>query len=321
MAPASIQAMHETSAGGAVAIYFGKSAFRGFGNIVQERCLDSSVSLLRWKKKPRLSGFISTDHLSSPETEAYTTHIANRILKSYSLKRPTDQPTFHILDLCTGTGCISLLLHAILAKRIPKCEILGIDIFPKAIALANQNLHHNVALGRLPQSTIKHVRFLQADIFSKNIFEKSKWDMVISNPPYISPNGFNKNTSRLVRNYEPRIALVPLCGGTSRTGLTAAKTDSSIGDAFYPTLLDIAEKSNACTLLVEVADLEQARRVATQAVGRCYWDKIEIWRDWPDMKFTSKTQINGATIDIIGEGNGRSILISKTRKGMSTDGV
>lgn len=136
--------------------------------------------------------------------------------------------------------------------------------------------------------------------------------MVISNPPYISPNGFNKDTSRLVRNYEPRIALVPLCGGTIRTDLAAAEIDCSIGDAFYPTLLDIAEKSNACTLLVEVADMEQARRVATQAVGRYYWDKIEIWRDWPDTKFMSKALINGAIIDIIGEGNGRSILISKT---------
>lgn len=254
-----------------------------------------------------------TDRLSSPETEAYTIHIANRILKSSRLKPPHNQPTFRILDLCTGTGCISLLLHAILAKHIPKFEILGIDISPKAIALANRNLHHNIELGHLPQSAKKDVRFLQADILSENTFERSKWDMVISNPPYISPHGFNKNTSRSVRHFEPRIALVPPCGGINRTDLTAAEMDSSIGDAFYPKLIDIAEKSNACLLLVEVADLEQATRVITQAVRRCCWDKFEIWRDWPDMNIMSRALINGTTIDIIGEGNGRSILISKIR--------
>lgn len=224
-----------------------------------------------------------------------------------------------MLDLCTGTGCISLLLHAILAKHIPKSEILGIDISHKAIALATQNLHHNVALGHLPQSANKHVQFLQADIFLENEFQRSKWDMVISNPPYISPHGFNKDTSRSTRSYEPRIALVPVCGGATRTDLAAAELDSSIGDAFYPKLLDIAEKSNACLLLVEVADLEQAKRVVTQAIRRGCWDKFEIWRDWPDMNIMSKALINGATVDIIGEGHGRSILISKTRKGMSTD--
>lgn len=204
-------------------------------------------------------------------------------------------------------------MHAIFAKHIPKYEILGIDISPKAIALANRNLHHNVKLGHLPQSAKKHVRFLQADILLDNMFERSKWDMVISNPPYISPHSFNKNTSSSVRNHEPKIALVPLSGGINRNNLTAAEMDSSIGDAFYPKLLDIAEKSNACMLLVEVADLEQAKRVVTQAVRRCCWHKFEIWRDWPDMKIMSKALINGANIDIIGEGNGRSILISKIR--------
>lgn len=228
------------------------------------------------------------------------------------MKSPNDQPGFRVLDLCTGTGCISILLHSILAKHIPNLEILGIDISPKAVALANQNLHHNIALGHISQSARKHVRFLQADIFLENKFEKSKWDLVISNPPYISPHGFNRDTSRSVRNYEPKIALVPQCGGLLRTDLAAAETDSLIGDAFYPKLLDIAEKSNACLLLVEVADLEQARRVVTEALRRCYWGKFEIWRDWPDMKIRSKALINGAIIDIIGEGNGRSILISKT---------
>lgn len=310
MAPLSVPAMCRKGAGDAVAIYFGKSAFRRPRNTVQEGRLDTSVSLIIEEHSFCMAIHLLIIYLCRSETEAYTIHIANRILESSKLKPPNDRPlSFRVLDLCTGTGCISLLLHGILAKHIPKCEILGIDISRKAIALANQNLHHNVALGHLPQSAKKQVRFLHADIFLEDTFQKCQWDLVISNPPYVSPHAFNETTSRSVRNYEPRIALVPLRGGTIRTDSTAAETDS-IGDAFYPRLLDIAERSNASLLLVEVADLEQARRVVTHAVRRRCWNKFEIWRDWPDMKIMSKVLINGTTIDIIGEGSGRSILIS-----------
>lgn len=46
MALVFVQAMCETGEGETVAVHFGKSALRGFGNFVQEGGLDSSVSLL-----------------------------------------------------------------------------------------------------------------------------------------------------------------------------------------------------------------------------------------------------------------------------------
>ena len=226
---------------------------------------------------------------------------------------------FRILDLCTGTGCISLLLYAKLSQHIPQLEILGVDISPRAIQLASKNLQHNINLAHLPQIAHDRVSFQRADIFISPTPEETPWNLVISNPPYISPRSLDRDTSISVRNYEPKIALVPLSRHAIPTELNAADRDSAIGDAFYPKLLDIAQISNANMLLVEVADMEQARRVVTQAVRRHYWGSFEIWRDWPDDSTTSDCVVDGAPVKIIGEGHGRSVLVWKAGRHQAFD--
>lgn len=137
------------------------------------------------------------------------------------------------------------------------------------------------------------IQFVQADIFDdiSKAIPDGNWDIVISNPPYISPKGFNKNTSRSVRNYEPKIALVPspsLSTSHAATGLpgddeTKATSDTTIGDSFYPQILKIASQVKARMVLMEVSDLAQAKRVASQGIRSGYWQyQCEIWRDWPD---------------------------------------
>ncbi|KAK4148202.1 uncharacterized protein C8A04DRAFT_23999 [Dichotomopilus funicola] len=83
-----------------------------------------------------------------PETEAYTLHIANILTKSSSTP-------LNILDLCTGTGCIPLLLlHSLLASPsvAGPISLHGVDISPHAVRLARENLAHNIRLGLLPAS-------------------------------------------------------------------------------------------------------------------------------------------------------------------------
>ena len=167
-------------------------------------------------------------------------------------------------------------------------------------------------MGHLAPVAKKQVRFLKRDVFRYYDFAESEWDLVISNPPYISPRGFNRDTSRSVRSYEPRTALVPPHDIDVPDELDVAEKDFSIGDAFYPTLLDIAEWTNGQILVAEVADMEQARRVVTRAVTRNHWNKLEIWRDWPDCRMVSDCVISGTTIKVIGEGNGRSVLAWKS---------
>ena len=132
---------------------------------------------------------------------------------------------------------------------------------------------------------------------------------MVSNPPYISPRDFDKTTERSVRNFEPRQALVPesVPFGVDFDG----ESDTAVGDAFYPRLLEIARQVEARCLVMEVADMAQARRVASRAVRLGWWTTCEIWRDWPDGARVGREtlELEGRMVDVKGEGNGRAVVL------------
>lgn len=94
-----------------------------------------------------------------------------------------------ILDIGTGSGAISLAL----SKNLKDSKILGVDISKDAIDLANEN---KIKLN------INNVEFKESDIFS-NI--KEKFDIIVSNPPYINKEDFDILDKKLY--YEPKNAL------------------------------------------------------------------------------------------------------------------
>lgn len=94
-----------------------------------------------------------------------------------------------ILDIGTGSGAISLAL----SKNLKDSKIIGVDISKNAIDLANEN---KIKLN------INNVEFKESDIFS-NIDEK--FDIIVSNPPYINKEDFEKLDKKLY--YEPQNAL------------------------------------------------------------------------------------------------------------------
>lgn len=94
-----------------------------------------------------------------------------------------------ILDIGTGSGAISLAL----SKNLKDSKIIGVDISKNAIDLANEN---KIKLN------INNVEFKESDIFS-NIEEK--FDIIVSNPPYINKEDFEKLDKKLY--YEPQNAL------------------------------------------------------------------------------------------------------------------
>lgn len=77
-----------------------------------------------------------------------------------------------ILDLCTGSGAIAISL----AKYLPNCEIVGVDISEKALKIAKKNQVNNF---------VENV-----DWICSNLFEEIKdcFDVIVSNPPYIKRN-------------------------------------------------------------------------------------------------------------------------------------
>lgn len=101
---------------------------------------------------------------------------------------------FNVLDLCAGSGCIALSI----AKAFPKSKVLGTDINPKSIELCNKNKEHN---------QIENTIFTESDLYKNLQFYENSFDLIVSNPPYISENEF-ENLSPEVSKWEDKNALV-----------------------------------------------------------------------------------------------------------------
>ena len=97
----------------------------------------------------------------------------------------------NILDIGTGSGCILLSI----LKELNLSKGIGIDISAKAIQIAYIN---SKKFNLYNRSKFK--------VFDINDFNIGKYDLIISNPPYISSKDI-KNLSKDIINYEPLIAL------------------------------------------------------------------------------------------------------------------
>ena len=96
----------------------------------------------------------------------------------------------NMLDLCTGSGHL-----AILSSKFLNCnKVIASDICDKAIEIAKLNASLNNS----------KINVIQSNLFSK-INKNSKFDIIISNPPYV----LSKNMRKLPDEYrkEPKIAL------------------------------------------------------------------------------------------------------------------
>lgn len=260
-----------------------------------------------------------------PETEAWAIYLADVLARHYrSIDNQGQDHHPVVLDLCTGTGCIALLLHERLRRGgLPHVRAAGLEISPAAVSLARQNRDANVAAGRLSLPRPDAIVFQQADIFAPDTLARrlgvppgrAGVDVLVSNPPYISDDGFARETGRSVRNYEPALALVP-AGPEMRAA--AAELGCALADVFYARLFDVARELRPDFVLFEVGDLEQARRVVKMAarMGSGQEFGCEIWRDEPDAEgsevYDMGPELGLATIR--GEGHGRSVFVYRKSK-------
>ena len=97
----------------------------------------------------------------------------------------------NILDIGTGSGCISLALK----HKAKLANVTGIDKSGIALAVAKENA----------QKLNLDVSFVKHDILKSN-FGKSKWNIIVSNPPYI-PTSDKVQMHDNVLDYEPQEAL------------------------------------------------------------------------------------------------------------------
>jgi release factor glutamine methyltransferase len=128
-----------------------------------------------------------------PETE----HIVEVALERLGRGRANE--SLRIADVGTGSGCIAVAL----AHEFPRAEIFATDISAAALEVAARNAaRHNMA---------ERVHFLESNLLDAFASERGTFDMIVSNPPYVSRNE-EAQLQREVREHEPHAAL--FCGVT-----------------------------------------------------------------------------------------------------------
>ena len=155
-----------------------------FQKLIKERSNGKPIAYLTNKKFFwNYEFFITADTLiPRPDTEL----IIEQVIKSYSKNSRSS-----VLDIGTGSGCILL---SILKER-PNFYGTGIDISKKSIIVSK----YNTKMLKLSN----RVKLYNSDVDN---FNNGKYDIVVSNPPYIKFKSL-KYLEKNVVNFEPKLAL------------------------------------------------------------------------------------------------------------------
>ena len=170
-----------------------KKNIQSFKLLIKRRKRGEPIAyLIKEKEFWRQSFYINSDVLiPRPDTE---------LLVEETLKLSNIHSKLNILDIGTGSGCILL---SILKERRNFIGT-GIDICKKAINVARFNATKHQLINR--------VKFYNSDV---DKFLIGKYDIILSNPPYIKQKDF-RYLERNVVGFEPKLALDGGKDGLSR---------------------------------------------------------------------------------------------------------
>ena len=118
-----------------------------------------------------------------------TEHLVEEIINIYKSKNKVN-----IIDIGTGSGNIAVSL----ARNLPNAIIQGIDKSSAAIEIAEKNAKKNSAINNLSFKSIDFISFANSN--------SHKFDVIVSNPPYISVEDYDALELEL-KKYEPKDAL------------------------------------------------------------------------------------------------------------------
>lgn len=153
-----------------------------------------------------------------------------------------------VLDMCTGSGCIACMI-----AKLTNSQAMGVDISTEAIHTAFKNMEKFGLYNR--------AIFRKSDIYSK-IREDEKFDLIVSNPPYIPPK--EKETIQEEVSYEPELALY---------------TTDEKGLAFYEKIIKDAPKFlNKRGYLMFELGIGQSTSVA-QLMKKAGFENIKVLKD------------------------------------------
>lgn len=142
--------------------------------------------------------FMGIEFLASPGAmiPRKETEILGRVALDLASRLVSERGLIRVLDLCTGSGNLALVI----ASHEASCQVVGVDLAPEAVELAQANA---VRLG-----LSERVHFYQGDLFSPfdNRQSIEQYDLIVCNPPYISSARVDQLPAE-IRDHEPRLAL------------------------------------------------------------------------------------------------------------------
>jgi len=176
---------------------------KDYKDLIEERSFGKPIAYLTKKKSFWNSEFEIREGVLIPRPD--TEILIQEALKILKFKNQSS-----ILDIGVGSGCILL---SILREK-PFSYGTGIDISNKSINLSNINAKKLGILNR--------VKFVKTDVDN---FYFGKYDLIISNPPYIKNNEI-KYLENDVKNFEPKLALDGGLDGTFKISKIIKKSSS-----------------------------------------------------------------------------------------------
>ena len=97
----------------------------------------------------------------------------------------------HVLELCTGSGCLAIML----ADAFPNAQVDAVDLSTDALAVAKRNVED--------YQLEKRVHLIQSDLYDK--VPAKKYDLIVSNPPYVNSTAMASLPAEY--RHEPNMAL------------------------------------------------------------------------------------------------------------------
>lgn len=180
-----------------------------------------------------------------PETEFLLEHMFSTLV----LER--DIPGLKVLDLCTGSGVIAVVL----AREYNHAAVTAADYSPDALTLAQKNIaRHGLA---------ERINLICADLFTSFRIDQV-FDVIVTNPPYVIA-GDLPGLEPEVRDWEPELAL---SGGKSGMDII----EKICRDAVH-------HLKPGGWLFMEIgADLEEPVEYTFTSSGR--YEQVRIVQDW-----------------------------------------
>tara|TARA_Y100000590_G_C15539560_1_gene946409 strand:+ start:171 stop:1016 length:846 start_codon:yes stop_codon:yes gene_type:complete len=155
-----------------------------FNLLLNKRKKNEPIAYINGKKNFWKTEFIVNKSVLIPRPDT-------EILLEQAIKQSKNKNNFRVLDIGTGSGCIIISL----LQEKKNWKGIGVDLSKEAIKIAKINAKI--------QHLENRIKFVHSDI---DKFLSTKYDLVISNPPYINKLRINY-LDEDVKRYEPKMAL------------------------------------------------------------------------------------------------------------------